>query len=225
MPINLQFWTMHRRAKTEADKTLRVSDDPCAASLFLPLFCSLPQAPLTPVLPKIPILIRRRANGFLISDQGHLPSLNEEKTRWIWNINMKLAVKTLLACATLCAGLQANAPQAAAAEPASLSHYGLAGLAPMSNAEAAKIRGTGGSAATAGSSFISGMLLDGTTKSYIFGVDTNRGMATLQQAGIVGPIDPFHVQSSNLGLALEIENLFRGQLIGGAGGTATSFFR
>jgi len=138
---------------------------------------------------------------------------------------MKRAVKTLLACATLCAGLQANVPQAAAAEPASLSHYGLAGMVPMSNKEAAKIRGTGGSAATSGSSFISGMLLDGTTKSYIFGVDTNVGKATLQQAGIVGPIDPFHVQSSNLGLAMDIENLFRGQLLGAAGGTATSLFR
>lgn len=135
---------------------------------------------------------------------------------------MKLAVTSLLVLAGLSAGF---APQASAADPASLSQYGLASLSPISNADGAKIRGTGGSAATAGSSFISGMLLDGTTKSYIFGVDTNRGMATLQQAGIVGPIDPFHVQSSNLGLALEIENLFRGTLIGGAGGTATSFFR
>jgi hypothetical protein len=138
---------------------------------------------------------------------------------------MKRSMKSLMACAALCTGFVSNAPLATSAEPASLSQYGLAGLAPMTNVEGAKIRGTGGSAATAGSSFISGMLLDGTTKSYIFGVDTNRGMATLQQAGIVGPIDPFHVQSSNLGLALEIENLFRGTLIGGAGGTATSLFR
>lgn len=138
---------------------------------------------------------------------------------------MKIAVTSLLVLAGLSAGFAPNAPQASAADPASLSQYGLSSLSPISNADGAKIRGTGGSAATAGSSFISGMLLDGTTKSYIFGVDTNRGMATLQQAGIVGPLDPFHVQSSNLGLALEIENLFRGTLIGGAGGTATSFFR
>lgn len=138
---------------------------------------------------------------------------------------MKRSLKSLVACATLCAGFASTASLATAAEPASLSQYGLSGLAPMTNAQGSKIRGTGGSAATAGSSFISGMLLDGTTKSYIFGVDTNRGMATLQQAGIVGPIDPFHVQQSNLGLALEIENLFRGTLIGGAGGTATSLFR
>jgi len=95
----------------------------------------------------------------------------------------------------------------------------------MSNIDGAKVRGTGGSAATSGSSFISGMMLDGTTKSYIFGVDTNAGKATLQRAGIVGPIDPFHIQQSNLMLSMEIENLFRGGMFGATSGTATSLFR
>lgn len=112
-----------------------------------------------------------------------------------------------------------------AAEPNSLGNYGLAALQPVSEIDGQKIKGAGGSAATNGSSFISGMLLDGVSKSYVFGVDTNRASSTLQQAGIVGPIDPFHVQSSNLGLALEVDNLFTGTLVGGAGGTATALFR
>lgn len=138
---------------------------------------------------------------------------------------MTRKVKMFAACAALCACMASDSPLATAVEPTSVSHYGLDGLKPMSNTDGAKIRGTGGSAATSGSSFISGMMLDGTTKSYIFGVDTNSGKATLQRAGIVGPIDPFHVQKSNLILSMEIENLFRGTMIGATSGTATSLFR
>jgi hypothetical protein len=106
-----------------------------------------------------------------------------------------------------------------------LSQFGLSDLQPVAKQQAAKVRGTGGSAATRGQSFLSGMLIDGNTKSYVFGVDTNGGFATLTQGGLVSHVDPFHVQESNLGLSLDITNSFRGLLIGGAGGTATSLFR
>lgn len=184
-----------------------------------------PQDTKAPTLPKLLMLSKLSAMRFKLRQGGcgFLPT--NVKPNMDMDMTMTRSVKSVIACAILCGGFVSIASSVKAVEPASLSQYGLSGLAEMSNAEGSKIRGTGGSAATAGSSFISGMLIDGATKSYVFGVDTNRGMATLQQAGIVGPVDPFHVQSSNLGLGMEIENLFRGTLMGGAGGTATSLFR
>lgn len=108
---------------------------------------------------------------------------------------------------------------------ATLGQLGLTGLQPVTVEQAHGVRGTGGSAATRGHSFLAGMLIDPQTKSYVFGVDTNGGFATLSQGGLIGPIDPFHVQQSNLALSLEIENYFRGVLMGSAGGTATALFR
>jgi len=98
-------------------------------------------------------------------------------------------------------------------------------MQPVAAEQAHAIRGAGGSAATRGHSFLAGMLMDGNTKSYVFGVDTNMGFASLSQGGIVGPIDPWHVQQSNLALSLEVESYFRGMLLGSAGGTATALFR
>ena len=106
-----------------------------------------------------------------------------------------------------------------------LGDLGLSGLQPIPKKQVSGVRGTGGSAATRGHSFIAGMLLDGNSKSYVYGLDTNMGFATLEQCGIVNAIDPFHVQRSTLGLQLEVENSFRGAIIGAAGGTATSYFR
>jgi hypothetical protein len=106
-----------------------------------------------------------------------------------------------------------------------LGKLGLGGLQPIEKKDVSKVRGTGGSAATRGHSFIAGMLLDGNSKSYVYGVDTNSGFATLEQCGIANYIDPFHVQKSSLALQLEVENSFRGAIIGAAGGTATSYFR
>ncbi|MEI6526762.1 MAG: hypothetical protein WCP62_12095 [Planctomycetota bacterium] len=106
-----------------------------------------------------------------------------------------------------------------------LGKLGLGGLQPIEKKDVSKVRGTGGSAATRGHSFIAGMLLDGNSKSYVYGVDTNGGFATLEQCGIASYIDPFHVQKSSLALQLEVENSFRGAIIGAAGGTATSYFR
>lgn len=106
-----------------------------------------------------------------------------------------------------------------------LGQFGLSGLQPVEKKQAQKIRGEGGSGATRGLSFLSGMLLDGNSKSYVFGVDTNMGFATLEQAGLVTYTDPFHEQQSNLGLSLDVQNSFKGILIGGAGGSGRSLFR
>jgi len=122
----------------------------------------------------------------------------------------------------------AQEPQAKKLSPRGqqvLGNLGLSGLQPIEKKAVSKVRGTGGSAATRGHSFIAGMLLDGNSKSYVYDLDTNMGFATLEQCGIVDVIDPFHVQRSTLGLQLEVENSFRGAIIGAAGGTATSYFR
>lgn len=134
-------------------------------------------------------------------------------------------MRNLIFAALFCSAV---ATSAKAADPVTFTEaksLGLSGMSLMSEEAGEEIRGSGGSAATHGSSFITGMLLDQNSKSYVFGVDTNAAMSTLEQAGIVGPVDPFHIQSSNLALALEVENLFKGTLLGGAGGTATALFR
>lgn len=106
-----------------------------------------------------------------------------------------------------------------------LGEFGLDAIQPITVGQAQEVRGTGGSAATRGHSFLSAMIMDGESKSYVFGIDTNMGFANITQGGVLGPIDPFHEQQSNLGLALEVGNLFNGVLLGGAGGRATAFYR
>ena len=107
---------------------------------------------------------------------------------------------------------------------ATLQKFGIAGLQPATGVEGQKIRGMGGAAATRGHSFLSGMLLDGNTKSYVFGVDMNGGFANVEQGGLIDYIDPFHQQESNLGLQLDVLNSFNGTILGGAGGSGRAFY-
>lgn len=141
---------------------------------------------------------------------------------------MRVFLTACVAIAIMTTGSLADEPATKKLSPKGqqlLGNLGLGGLQPIEKKEITRVRGTGGSAATRGHSFIAGMLLDGNSKSYVYGVDTNMGYATLEQCGIVNAIDPFHVQRSNLALQLEVENSFRGAIIGAAGGTATSYFR
>lgn len=142
---------------------------------------------------------------------------------------MRKIVVAILLVAGVVANVQAEEPAKAyrlsKKGEQTLGQFGLSDLQPVERKVARKVRGTGGSAATRGHSFLSGMLLDGNSKSYVFGVDTNMGFATLTQGGLVDFVDPFHKQESNLGLSLDVENSFKGVLLGGAGGTATSYFR
>lgn len=106
-----------------------------------------------------------------------------------------------------------------------LGQFGLDAIQPVTVQEAQQVRGTGGSAGTRGHSFLSAMVMDPQSKSYAFGVDTNMGFANVTQGGIVGPVDPFHVQKSSLGIGLNVENFFNGFIIGTAGGSATAYYR
>jgi hypothetical protein len=108
---------------------------------------------------------------------------------------------------------------------AALKNAGLAKIQPMTAREGNKIRGEGGSAITAGMSFVSGMLIDPKTKSYVFGVDTNHASTCYDVGCIAGMIDPVHQTESRLQLGLEVETLFIGTITGGAFGGATAYIR
>ncbi|MEY4177639.1 MAG: hypothetical protein RLY70_1213 [Planctomycetota bacterium] len=108
---------------------------------------------------------------------------------------------------------------------AALKNAGLAKIQPITAREGSKIRGEGGSAITAGMSFVSGMLIDPKTKSYVFGVDTNHASTCYDVGCIAGLIDPIHSTESRLQLGLEVETLFIGTITGGAFGGATAYIR
>lgn len=108
---------------------------------------------------------------------------------------------------------------------AALKNAGLAKIQPITAREGHKIRGEGGSAVTAGMSFVSGMLIDPKTKSYVFGVDTNHASTCFDVGCIAGMIDPIHQTESRLQLGLEIEGLFLGTISGGAFGGASAYIR
>ena len=106
-----------------------------------------------------------------------------------------------------------------------LQKAGLATLKPLSERKGMDVRGQGGSAFTTGMSFVSGMLIDPKTKSYVYGVDTNHAQSILEVVNVVSAIDPTHMTESKISLGLEVTDSFKGLLIGGAGGGASAFFR
>lgn len=173
----------------------------------------------------------RLDNQFLVRESAKRQvkdSSSRSPLRFVERSQMRYFLTACVAMALMSSGLMADEPGTKKLTPKGqslLGKLGLNELQPIEKKDVSRVRGTGGSAATRGYSFIAGMLMDGNSKSYVYGLDTNMGFANLQQCGIVGPIDPFHIQESSLGLQLEVENSFRGAIIGVAGGTATSYFR
>ena len=106
-----------------------------------------------------------------------------------------------------------------------LQKAGLSTLKPISEQKGMEVRGQGGSALTLGMSFVSGMLIDSKTKSYVFGVDTNSAQAGLEVCLVLGVVDPSHITRSSLTLGLDITDSFHGVLVGGAGGGASALVR
>ncbi len=104
-----------------------------------------------------------------------------------------------------------------------LKKAGLTSMKPISDEKGTQVRGQGGAALTMGMSFVSGMLIDPKTKSYVYGVDVNNAQACLDTSCIIGLIDPTHTTQSQIQLGLEITDIFKGVIIGGAGGGATAF--
>jgi hypothetical protein len=143
---------------------------------------------------------------------------------------MRIVLTAVMALAAVASSVQGAEPASKASvkksdRAAVASAYGLSGIQTVTDEQAKTVRGKSGSAYTHGNSFVSGMLLDKVTKSYVYGVDTNGAFASLEQGGVVFPADPFHTTISNLALGLEVEGSFFGTLIGQAGGGATAYFR
>lgn len=108
-----------------------------------------------------------------------------------------------------------------------LDAVGLGGMVTMSDAEGHHVRGSGGVAATAGLSIVSGMLIDPGTKSYVWGTDTNSAATGLELA-YLARMDPFHIQASTISLGLTVTSsngMFEGVLLVAAGGTATALLQ
>lgn len=137
---------------------------------------------------------------------------------------MRLRATLFALLMTFVASFAANADEKAI-QPSTLKNVGLSTLRPISAKEGMKVRGQGGSAATAGLSFVSGMLIDPTSKSYVFGVDTNHASTCYDVSCIVGLIDPVHTTESRLNLGLTVDNSFVGVITGAAFGGATAYIR
>ncbi len=135
-----------------------------------------------------------------------------------------LLVLMLVGVIATLGGVRSEAAEKAMTK-AALKNAGLAKIQPITAREGNKVRGEGASMVTAGMSFVSGMLIDPKTKSYVFGVDTNHASTCYDVGCIAGMIDPVHQTESRLQLGLEVETLFIGTITGGAFGGASAYIR
>lgn len=106
-----------------------------------------------------------------------------------------------------------------------LQAMGLSSLERMTDEEGTSVRGMSGSAMTMGMTLISGLILDPSTKSFVFGADANTSGATAENAGKQVVTMASSAQTSAVNLNLDIltnVSSFKGILIGGAGGQAAA---
>lgn len=110
-----------------------------------------------------------------------------------------------------------NVPQS------TLNDLGLARMETLSDAEGMQVRGSGGGAAVRGISLVAGLLLEPSTKNFVFASDANtvEGNAEIVCLGI-GPVAVSHTTESVVAIGLEVTTPsgdWVGVLIGGAGGS------
>lgn len=104
-----------------------------------------------------------------------------------------------------------------------LKALGLAGMDILSDEEGMTVRGTGGSAQTMGVSLVMGLIIEPSTKSFVFGSDVNMAAACAEITCLV--VDPIaeHATASAVALSLDVVHpdttTFSGVLIGGSGGS------
>jgi hypothetical protein len=109
-----------------------------------------------------------------------------------------------------------------------LEALGLADMDILSDEEGMTIRGSGGSAATMGISLVVGLIIEPSTKSFVFGSDANMAAACVEMTCVV--VDPVarHATASGVALNLDVTHpdttTFSGVLIGGAGGSGFASF-
>ena len=129
-----------------------------------------------------------------------------------------VAVLVCLLAAPALAG-DGNVPQS------TLRSLGLAGMETVSDAEGMQVRGMSGCARVMGISVVSGLVLEPSTKSFVFGSDANFVTANAENAGCRMRAEAYkeHLSFVDLQLQVDIQNgpysHFEGTLYGGAGGT------
>lgn len=106
--------------------------------------------------------------------------------------------------------------------PSTLRSLGLADMQVLSDTEGMQVRGLSGFAAVRGISSVNGLLLDPSTKNFIFGSDSNKVMANAAATGCHNRADAYKQHLSYIGLQLHVNNggsVYNGSLYGGAGGS------
>lgn len=106
-----------------------------------------------------------------------------------------------------------------------LSRYGLGSLRPVSERQAARVRGQGFSAGVSGMSFVSGFLIDPKSGSNTFAVSTSNSVNTSTGEGSGSPVTQETLSVLQFGLEVETDgSLFSGVVIGQAGGGSAATF-
>ena len=128
-----------------------------------------------------------------------------------------------LIVATLAVALLANSAQAENNVPGSTLEA--LGLGTMKANSGSQVRGMSSNAVTGGTSLVSGVLVDGTTNSFIFGSDANVSGASAENAGLQPLTVSSSGQGSSIALSLDVLSVngqFSGILLGIAGGNSAA---
>lgn len=140
--------------------------------------------------------------------------------RYIFSLALAMILASLVAAPAL-AG-DGHVPRA------TLASLGLAGMQPVSDAEGMQVRGMGGAAWVKGISMVSGLVMEPSTKSFVFGSDANLVVANAE-AACWRRVEVAKDHQSFVGLQLAVQNgpysYFEGALYGGAGGTGRAGVR
>jgi hypothetical protein len=110
-----------------------------------------------------------------------------------------------------------------------LRSLGLAGMETVSEAEGMQVRGMSGCARVMGISVVSGLLLEPSTKNFVFGSDANFVLANAENAGCRMRAEAYKEHLSYVGLQLSVDidngaySHYEGALYGGAGGSGLAW--
>jgi len=110
--------------------------------------------------------------------------------------------------------------------PSTLRSLGLADMQVLSDAEGMQVRGMSGCARVMGISLVSGLLLEPSTKNFVFGSDANFVMANAANSGCRMRAEAYKEHLSYVGLQLTVDtgsSHYEGSLYGGAGGTGLAW--
>jgi hypothetical protein len=136
--------------------------------------------------------------------------------RYAFSVSLVAVLVCLLAAPAL-AG-DGNIPRS------TLNRLGLGGMQTVSDAEGMQVRGMSGCARVMGISVVSGLLLEPSTKNFIFGSDANYVMANAENAGCRMRAEAYKEHLSYVGLELSVDidggeySHYEGVLYGAAGG-------